>query len=369
MKAGWKERTVGDILVLNYGKPLPESMRVADGRYPVFGANGELNRSNSHHCDLPSIIVGRKGSAGALCYVTEPFWPLDVTYYITLKDQTDLRFVWYLLNLLDLPRLARGTKPGINRNEVYELPILIPSKEEQERIVAILDQSFAAIAATVVNAEASIQNARAYFAASLEKHLAKHNALGTEKTLGDIADVQSGGTPPISMKSYWGGSIPWYSSGELNSLETAPSKRFLTEAGVANSNAKLFPIGSLLIGMYDTAALKMSILDRDAAFNQAIAGVKPNDALDLLFVLHSIDANREALLQQRRGTRQRNLSLAKIKSICMKVPPRATQREIVNTLRDDAEVTAKLVKVYEAKLMSLAALKRSFLQQAFSGNL
>ena len=318
---------------------------------------------------MPSIIVGRKGSAGALCYTTEPFWPLDVTYYVTLKDQTDLRFVWYLLKFLNLPRLARGTKPGINRNEVYALPVLIPSKEEQERIVAILDRAFAGIAVTIVNVEASIKKARAYFAASLGRHLAKHNALGIEKVLGDIADVQSGGTPPVSMKSCWGGKIPWYSSGELNTLETAPSKRFVTEEGVAKSNAKLFPKGSLLIGMYDTAALKMSILDREATFNQAIAGVKPNDTLDLFFVLHSINAKKEALLQQRRGTRQMNLSLAKIKEISLKVPPRSVQRQLVDRLRDDAEVIADLADVYEAKLATLADLKQSLLHQAFSGNL
>ena len=64
------------------------------------------------------------------------------------------------------------------------------------------------------------------------------------------------------------------SSGELNDLFTTNPLRNLTTAGLGCSNAKLFPKGSLLIGMYDTAALKMSVLDRNGAFNQAIAGVK-----------------------------------------------------------------------------------------------
>src|SRR3954462_7371624 len=91
------------------------------------------------------------------------------------------------------------------------------------------------------------------------------------KKLGDVAEVQSGGTPLVSNKSFWNGDIPWYSSGELNDLYTSIPERHITAAGLKGSNAKLFPAGSLLIGMYDTAALKMSILDRAGAFNQAIA--------------------------------------------------------------------------------------------------
>src|SRR5690242_4056440 len=97
-------------------------------------------------------------------------------------------------------------------------------------------------------------------------------AKSQNKKLGDITDVQSGGTPSVSNKAFWNGDIPWYSSGELNDLYTSSPKRHITAAGLEGSNAKLFPAGSLLIGMYDTAALKMSILDRAGAFNQAIAG-------------------------------------------------------------------------------------------------
>jgi type I restriction enzyme S subunit len=100
------------------------------------------------------------------------------------------------------------------------------------------------------------------------------------KTLGEIAEVQSGGTPLKSRNEYWFGDIPWYSSGELNETFTKAPKELITPKGLEESNAKLFPKGSLLIGMYDTAALKMSILDRDAAFNQAIAGVKPDEKVD-----------------------------------------------------------------------------------------
>src|SRR5258708_36731793 len=106
----------------------------------------------------------------------------------------------------------------------------------------------------------------------------------------------------------------------------------ITQAGLDNSNAKLFPKGSLLIGMYDTAALKMSILDRDGAFNQAIAGVKPNGDLEMEFIFHAINVAKPRLLLERRGVRQKNLSLGKIKDISLPVPERSEQCEVVSRL-------------------------------------
>ena len=157
------------------------------------------------------------------------------------------------------------------------------------------------------------------------------------KALGEIAEVQSGGTPLIAHYEYWSGDIPWYASGELNETFTHASKSFITQQGLEQSNAKLFPKGSLLIGMYDTAALKMSILDRDAAFNQAIAGVKPNENIDLKFILYAIDSRRFEILNQRRGVRQKNLSLAKIKNIKLPIPQISEQKRIVAILDEAFE--------------------------------
>lgn len=161
-----------------------------------------------------------------------------------------------------------------------------------------------------------------------------------KRRLGEIAEVQSGGTPLVSKRDNWGGDIPWYSSGELNDTFTSNPERRITERGLEGSNAKLFPKGSLLIGMYDTAALKMSILDRDAAFNQAIAGVKPNSKIDLVFILNAINAKKESLLGQRRGVRQKNLSLAKIKDIEVDLPLLPEQQRIVGVLDEAFEAIA-----------------------------
>jgi type I restriction enzyme S subunit len=243
------------------------------------------------------------------------------------------------------------------------------SLPEQQRIVGILDEAFEDVATAKANAEKNLQNARAVFESHLQSVFARGGECWAGRTLGDITDVQSGGTPLVSQKEYWGGDIPWYSSGELNATRTTEPARYVTEAGLGNSNAKVFPCGSLLIGMYDTAALKMSILDRDGTFNQAVAGVKPSDQIDAEFLMHAINAIKPRLLLERRGVRQKNLSLAKIKAIQVPLPGIDEQRAAVHYLGRLLRETQALGHVYQRKLAALDELKKSLLHQAFTGQL
>ncbi len=165
MSDDWERTKLGDVLKLEYGKPLPDANRAGNGKYPVYGANGEKARSDSWYHASPSIIIGRKGSAGEIRLSEEKFWPLDVTYFATFdRSRFDLKFLYYLLITLELPSMARGVKPGINRNDVYALGVSIPALREQQRIVAILDEAFAGIAAAKANAEKKLKSIGDLFA-------------------------------------------------------------------------------------------------------------------------------------------------------------------------------------------------------------
>ncbi|MDQ3004680.1 MAG: restriction endonuclease subunit S [Chloroflexota bacterium] len=127
MKKGWAKEKLGNVIQLEYGKPLPHTQRKPNGKHPVYGANGEIDRSDEYYYDKPTMIVGRKGSAGEINLTEKKFWALDVCYFVTFDDKKyDLRFLYYLLSKLELTKLAKGVKPGINRNEVYAIDVNIP---------------------------------------------------------------------------------------------------------------------------------------------------------------------------------------------------------------------------------------------------
>ena len=148
----------------------------------AYGANGEKDRSDKFYFGKPSIIVGRKGSAGEVNLTADKFWPLDVTYFVTFDErQHDLRFLYYLLTTLDLPSLAKGVKPGINRNEIYSQVTKIPPLAEQRRIVGILDEALEGIATAKANAEENLQNARALFESHLQSVFSQRGKGGKKR--------------------------------------------------------------------------------------------------------------------------------------------------------------------------------------------
>ncbi len=144
-------RKIGEILKLEYGKALGESDRDISGLYAAYGANGIKSKTNKYLYDKPSIIVGRKGSAGELTLVNDKFWALDVAYFVTHNEKnTDLHYLFYALLEKKLPLLAKGVKPGINRNEVYNLDIDVPNITEQKKIVERLANIKSALDNTII---------------------------------------------------------------------------------------------------------------------------------------------------------------------------------------------------------------------------
>ena len=134
---------LGDVCELIYGKGLDKIDRLENDGIPAYGANGIKAYSTKILSDEPSIIIGRKGSAGELTRVSSAFWALDVTYYTKInKKLIDLDFLYYTLSSMDLPSMAKGVKPGINRNDVYKRLIYLPALEEQKHIVSILDAAY-----------------------------------------------------------------------------------------------------------------------------------------------------------------------------------------------------------------------------------
>lgn len=369
MKAEWETKTLGDTCEMYQPQTITGKEMVADGAYPVFGANGVIGRYDQFNHEEPQLLITCRGATCGSINISQPkSWITGNAMVVRPKQPfLDLKFLEYLFRGgIDISSAITGAaQPQITRTNLSPLQISYPTAiSEQHRIVAILDAAFDHISTARANCEANLLNARAIF----ESHLqAVFTQRGEPKALGEIAEIQSGGTPTVSQKSYWGGHIPWYSSGELNSTYTTDPERHVTDAGIDNSNAKLFPKGSLLIGMYDTAALKMSILDRDGAFNQAIAAIKPNPKIDVEYILHAINANKPNLLLERRGVRQKNLSLGKIKEIEIPFVKLDLQHEILVQVRKVMAETQRLESLYQRKLQALDDLKKSLLHQAFSG--
>jgi len=135
----WQVSPLGKITNFEYGESLPEEKR-KKGCIGVYGSNGLVGYHNESLAKGPGIIIGRKGTVGAVTWVDNDFWPIDTTYYITREEtQQDLKWLFYLLSFLHLEKLNAATGvPGLNRDEAYSEVIPCPSFHDQKRIAEIL---------------------------------------------------------------------------------------------------------------------------------------------------------------------------------------------------------------------------------------
>ena len=137
---GWGQLPLGGLVIFQYGKGLKKSERADKGPVPVFGSNGMVGFTDSRLTDRPAIIVGRKGSAGALNLCDGPSWTTDVAYYVESPSFIGIRFLLLALRSMDLDRLARGVKPGLSRSAAYMNIMRVPPLAEQHRIVTKVDE-------------------------------------------------------------------------------------------------------------------------------------------------------------------------------------------------------------------------------------
>ena len=141
----WRAGLLGDAFNFEYGDNLPGPKRSQSGEYPVYGSNGIVGTHNTYLTKEPAIIVGRKGSAGALNIADGPSWTTDVAYFVRPPRDIDLRFTYYLFSTLRLDDLGKGIKPGLSRKDAYALSIALPPLAEQRRIVAKVEQLMALV--------------------------------------------------------------------------------------------------------------------------------------------------------------------------------------------------------------------------------
>lgn len=133
------ETTVGEFCPFTYGKGLPERARVASGEVPVYGSNGIVGYHNKALTSGPSVIVGRKGTVGAVHLSVLPCWPIDTTFYIEFESVPKARYAFYLLKTLGLTHMnSDSAVPGLNRDAAQARRITIVEEPQRDAIAYVL---------------------------------------------------------------------------------------------------------------------------------------------------------------------------------------------------------------------------------------
>ena len=180
----------------------------------------------------------------------------------------------------------------------------------------------------------------------------------------DIAVVTSGGTPSRSNLTFWDGNIPWVTTSlvDFNIIQSA--EEFITQKGLDNSSAKLFPKNTILMAMYGQGITrgKVAILGIDATTNQACAAIKLQSNYDTQFIFQNLMSRYEEIRDLSNDGGQKNLSAGIIKEIEVYYPEKTEQIKIASFL----SVVDEKISQFNQKHALLSQYKQGMMQKLFS---
>jgi type I restriction enzyme, S subunit len=156
-----------------------------------------------------------------------------------------------------------------------------------------------------------------------------------EATLGDLARWSSGGTPISNVSAFYGGDIPWVVTGDLTDGLVRLTAQTLTPLGLANSSAKLTPIGTVLIAMYGASIGRLGIADVPLATNQAIANAQVHlGATTPKYLMYYLLSQKAALAAAGKGAAQPNIGQGVLKAWPIPLAPLQEQDRIVAAIEE-----------------------------------
>ena len=261
------------------------------------------------------------------------------------EDVADIRYVFYSMQRIQF-KPGEHKRHWISQYSKFKIPL--PPLDIQKEIIEKIEVKQKAIEGAKQVIE-NLERERRYFDQSL-RGLKDIKWL----KLGDVCETSSGGTPLKSkMEYYENGTVPWLKSGEVNQGYVYETEEKITQMGLKNSSAKIFPIDTVLIAMYGATAGKVGLLKTEASTNQAVCGILPNDKFIPEFLYSYLRTRTDDMVKLSGGGAQPNISQAIIRNLEIPLLPINVQKQLVSEVREEEEVinsNKKLIDIMENKI-------------------
>lgn len=255
---------------------------------------------------------------------------------------------------------------------ISELHVPLPSADEQKRIVAVLDQAFAALDRARTLVEANLADADAMLEASLMRTFDGLVENSPMQTLAEAAHEFGRGKSrhrPRNDPKLYGGPYPFVQTGDVRNANGSLREWSQTYNDVGLAQSKLWPAGTVCITIAANIA-ETAVLEFEGCFPDSVIGMVPDpEKATPYYVEYMLRYFSEELKRQGKGSAQDNINMATFENARFPFPPLSVQRSTVETLDAIAQSTRSARREYRERIDSLMSLRQSLLQKAFSGQL
>ena len=304
-----------ELLSIKNGKDHKE---LKNGTIPIFGSGGIMRYGDRAIFNDKSILLPRKGTLSNIQYVNKPFWTVDTIYYsIINKELANPFYLYNFIKSLDLSKLNTGTGvPSMTFDSYYNLDILLPTLETQQKIASVLSSldskielnnrinaELEAMAKTLydywfVQFEFPDKNGKPYKTSGgkmvWNEALKREIPEGWENGyLNSIGDIIGGSTPSKAIDENFcqGTGMPWITPKDLSMNK---GKKYITrgewdvsEKGLKEASLKIMPAGTVLLSSRAPIGY-LAIARTNVTTNQGFKSFVPKGNFSTEFIYYTV---------------------------------------------------------------------------------
>lgn len=400
MRAVWTTHCLGDVCrVIGGGTPSKDKAKYYTGEIPWATVRDmrqdviteteckiteeAVKNSSTNIIPRGNVVIATRVGLGKVCILgQDTAINQDLRGIVPNNAKTiKVRFLyWWLKSVAD--RIAAegtgATVLGVKLPFVKSLQIPTPSLPEQQRIIGILDDAFDGITTAKANAEKNLQNTRALFESHLQAIFTQRGEGWVEKPLDAVASIVNG----FAFKSTDFSPKEGVKSIKITNVGVRDfvfdSDNYLPDSFAKKYGFVAVRTGSIVIALTRTiisGGLKVAVVPHEydsALLNQRVASICTIPNLltpPFLFAYLSTQTVVDYVKDRVNTLMQPNLSISDLKSMSIPLPPVHEQKRITGQISGLHEKTQRLESIYQQKLVALDALKKSLLDQAFTGML
>lgn len=402
MRNEWQRKTLGEVAQIGAGNSAPqEEILFVNGTHPFFRTSdagrirfGDIFDSADYLNDegIKGLRKFPKGTilfpkSGASTFLNHRVM-LGIEGYVSshlatiVGDETKVnrQFLLYFLTTIEAQKLIQDhSYPSLNLPIIAGIQVLLPTLREQQQIVDILDEVFKEIVTAKTNAYKNLKNVQDLFESQLHAMFTQHDEKWVRTTLRNVLSVQpqNGWSPPAANHSSSG--IPVLTLSSVTGFQFRADKIKFTSAKTNQHRHYWVRNGDFLITRSNTPELVGHVaiasgITEPTIYPDLIMLMTP--APDRILTEFLYYQMRTPLLRQEITGRaqganptMKKINKSAVQSLPIVVPSLSLQKKIVAHLDTLSVEVQRLESIYQRKLISLEALKKSVLHLAFSGNL
>ena len=374
---GWEIKTIGDVCVSASSNVSQNKLANDEGDYPIYGASGLIKKVSFYHQDKPYLSIVKDGSGvGRVTKMDAYTSVIGTLQYILPKENIDLDYLNYSLMSVDFKKYVAGAAiPHIYFKDYKNEPFLWMPLPEQQRIVSILDEAFAAIAKAKANAEQNLKNAKELFESYLQGVFERKGDGWEERKVKEIGFAQTGTTPKTAEKENYGDFIPFIKPADVDFSgigDIRYDNEGLSEIGL--KKGRKMDSGSILMVCIGATIGKVGFAEREVSCNQQINSLTVKKEFEPKFIYYAMTSRefQDKVLIEGKGA-QATLPIinkSKWENLTITFPKSKTEQKVFVEKFDALSIESqKLQEIYLKKIADLEELKKSILQKAFAGEL